>query len=74
MRIITGENVYNDFSPIHTFEERKSMKNEKYIKVSELLKFINDERDNGNIEPIAGSIHKSFSPALCLSRILKVIK
>ncbi len=74
MRIITGESVWNNFAKTHTVEEHESMNRERYIKVSELLEFINKERDNGNIHPLPEGYGRGFSPALCLSRILEMIK
>jgi len=42
-----------------------------------ILQIINDERDNGNIEQVIDlkdSVKKGFSPALCLSKVIKFLE
>jgi hypothetical protein len=41
---------------------------------AEILKFIEDERDNGNCEPFSITENKCFSPSLCLSKLIKLLE
>ena len=74
IKVLTGEEIIKEYLRTHTVKEHNSQNSERYVKVSELQKFIDIERNNGNMSPAVGYSRKSFSPALCLSKILELIK
>ena len=50
------------------FKKLTERKNKQWVAVDDLMDFINNERDNGNLDG------GGFSPALCLSKVLKYLE